>query len=82
MKNLLTLSFLLLIFFTFPQDISGQNAPPTLKVKDYQQWKSLPGSNWLSEDGQWLAYRVVLVNENDTLYINTLTQFVGNNNRT
>ncbi|MEL7119767.1 MAG: prolyl oligopeptidase family serine peptidase, partial [Bacteroidota bacterium] len=45
---------------------------PTLTLDDYQEWQNLSWSSWLSDDGSWAAYQVRLVNEKDTLYINSV----------
>lgn len=58
-----------LLFISLQIGLFAQEAKPTLTVEDYQDWQNLSWANWISEDGQWMAYRVTLVNENDTLYI-------------
>lgn len=68
MKNSTRLVFLLLYLLAGPITSFSQNKP-TATVEEYQQWQNLSSTSWLSEDGRWLAYRIVLVNENDTLYI-------------
>lgn len=69
MKKYCALILGCLLSIGIAQSIFAQEKLPTLTLDDYQQWQNLSGQNWLSDDGNWLAYRVTLVNENDTLYI-------------
>ncbi|MBK7872278.1 MAG: hypothetical protein IPJ74_17185 [Saprospiraceae bacterium] len=68
-KSLYSLALLCLISFCISQNAVAQDKKPTLTLDDYQEWQNLPGQAWLSDNGNWMAYRVTLVNENDTLYI-------------
>ncbi len=51
------------------QSLAQEAKLPTLTTEDYQTWERLSFFNWISDDGQWMAYRVTLVNESDTLHI-------------
>lgn len=68
MKNIFTLVWVCLISITVAPNLFAQQKA-TLTIEDYQEWQNLSGASWISDDGNWLAYRVTLVNENDTLYI-------------
>ncbi len=60
-----------LFLLSLSTTLLAQEEKPTLSVEDYQEWQNLSWANWLSDNGQWMAYRVTLVNENDTLYISS-----------
>jgi len=58
----------MLIAFTYIQSTHAQDTLPVLTKNDYNQWQSLSQTQ-ISQNGKWIAYRITLVEGNDTLYI-------------
>jgi len=66
------ISYFLLLFF-FSLSVTQAQQKKWLTADDYGKWQSL-GAMDLSPNGQWVAYQVMVQEDNDTLYIkNRLT---------
>ena len=65
MQKLLTTCLLLCIFFT---SATHAQQKKYLTPDDYGKWQSL-GASDLSPNGEWVAYQIIVEEDNDTLYV-------------